>query len=63
MLYKWINAQLEIVILQQQQLQDVIGVCPQHNILWDSLTVSEHILFYGQLRGLQRKPVRSFQGF
>ncbi|XP_041064203.1 retinal-specific phospholipid-transporting ATPase ABCA4 [Carcharodon carcharias] len=28
-----------------------IGMCPQHNILFNNLTVAEHILFYTQLRG------------
>lgn len=31
-----------------------MGFCPQFNILYDNLTVSEHILFYGQLKGLSR---------
>ncbi|XP_069795195.1 retinal-specific phospholipid-transporting ATPase ABCA4 isoform X1 [Narcine bancroftii] len=30
--------------------QDV-GICPQHNILFNNLTVEEHILFYTQLKG------------
>ena len=29
-----------------------IGVCPQHDILWDDLTVAEHLLFYARLRGI-----------
>lgn len=29
-----------------------IGFCPQHNILFDELTVREHILFYCGLKGL-----------
>lgn len=29
-----------------------IGLCPQHNILFDELTVREHIIFYGRLKGL-----------
>ncbi|XP_072366635.1 retinal-specific phospholipid-transporting ATPase ABCA4 isoform X1 [Scyliorhinus torazame] len=28
-----------------------IGMCPQHNILFNNLTVAEHILFYTLLRG------------
>lgn len=27
-------------------------MCPQHNVLWDELTIAEHLLFYGQLRGM-----------
>ena len=28
-----------------------IGMCPQHNVLFERLTVEEHLVFYGQLRG------------
>ncbi|XP_024896512.1 ATP-binding cassette sub-family A member 7 isoform X3 [Pteropus alecto] len=29
-----------------------LGVCPQYNVLFDMLTVDEHIWFYGRLKGL-----------
>jgi len=29
-----------------------IGVCPQHDILWDDLTVEEHLLFYARIKGV-----------
>lgn len=32
-----------------------IGFCPQHNILFDELTVRDHIYFYCMLKGLTRK--------
>ncbi|XP_059504051.1 retinal-specific phospholipid-transporting ATPase ABCA4 isoform X3 [Stegostoma tigrinum] len=32
-------------------IRQEIGVCPQHNILFNNLTVAEHILFYTQLKG------------
>lgn len=32
------------------QLQ--IGVCPQFDILWGSLTVEEHLLFYARIKGI-----------
>ncbi|OPJ77306.1 retinal-specific ATP-binding cassette transporter isoform A [Patagioenas fasciata monilis] len=31
-----------------------IGMCPQYNILFNHLTVAEHILFYSQLKGRSR---------
>uniref|UniRef100_A0A8C3DUT2 P-type phospholipid transporter n=1 Tax=Corvus moneduloides TaxID=1196302 RepID=A0A8C3DUT2_CORMO len=31
-----------------------LGMCPQHNILFNHLTVAEHILFYSQLKGRSR---------
>lgn len=30
-----------------------LGLCPQHNILFDELTVAEHIIFFAQLKGIQ----------
>lgn len=29
-----------------------VGLCPQHNILFDDLTVGEHIAFYARLKGV-----------
>ena len=28
-----------------------MGVCPQFDILWDQLSVEEHLYFYARLRG------------
>ena len=39
-----------------------LGLCPQHNILYDHLTVEEHLLFYGSLRGLSRSQIRGETG-
>ncbi|CAJ2664524.1 unnamed protein product [Trifolium pratense] len=30
-----------------------MGVCPQHNLLWENLTGREHLLFYGRLKNLK----------
>lgn len=40
-----IKTQLDIVRLQ-------IGVCPQFDVLWDSLNVEEHLQFYARLKGV-----------
>ncbi|KAJ3115049.1 hypothetical protein HDU96_001276, partial [Phlyctochytrium bullatum] len=29
-----------------------IGVCPQYDILWDELTVTDHLVFYARLKGV-----------
>ncbi|KAL9155889.1 hypothetical protein ABFS82_09G035900 [Erythranthe guttata] len=29
-----------------------MGVCPQHDLLWDTLTGREHLFFYGRLKNL-----------
>ncbi|XP_013001127.2 phospholipid-transporting ATPase ABCA7 isoform X2 [Cavia porcellus] len=34
-----------------------LGVCPQHNVLFDMLTVEEHVWFYGRLKGLSAAAV------
>ncbi|KAH0514125.1 ATP-binding cassette sub-family A member 7 [Microtus ochrogaster] len=30
-----------------------LGICPQYNVLFDLLTVEEHVWFYGRLRGVR----------
>ncbi|XP_008793496.2 ABC transporter A family member 7-like [Phoenix dactylifera] len=30
-----------------------LGVCPQHDLLWETLTGREHLLFYGRLKNLK----------
>ncbi|XP_058181102.1 uncharacterized protein LOC131299530 [Rhododendron vialii] len=30
-----------------------MGVCPQHDLLWETLTAREHLLFYGRLKNLK----------
>ena len=30
------------------------GLCPQHDVLYDTLTVKEHLWFFGILKGLTR---------
>uniref|UniRef100_A0A5F9C4S8 ABC transporter domain-containing protein n=1 Tax=Oryctolagus cuniculus TaxID=9986 RepID=A0A5F9C4S8_RABIT len=34
------------------QIRKSMGWCPQHDILFDNLTVAEHLSFYAQLKGL-----------
>jgi ATP-binding cassette subfamily A (ABC1) protein 1 len=29
-----------------------LGICPQHDILYDDLTVEEHIILYGRIKGI-----------
>lgn len=36
-----------------------MGVTPQENILWDSLTCDEHLYFYGRLKGLKGADLKS----
>ncbi|KAF9279124.1 hypothetical protein BGZ68_008118 [Mortierella alpina] len=44
------------------EIKDVyrnIGVCPQHDILWDDLTVGEHLYFYARLKGVNAADERA----
>lgn len=38
-----------------KQIYPLMGVCPQHNILWPTLTAKEHLQFFGRLKGLTGK--------
>ncbi|XP_042650742.1 phospholipid-transporting ATPase ABCA7 isoform X2 [Tyto alba] len=40
-------------------IRKTMGTCPQHNVLFDILTVEEHIWFYGRLKGLSEERVRA----
>lgn len=35
---------------QQQQVAALVGICPQHDCLWDSLTGREHVRLYGRIK-------------
>ncbi|KAJ1524618.1 hypothetical protein ONE63_011102 [Megalurothrips usitatus] len=35
-----------------------MGVCPQHNVLFSSLTVEEHLLFFGRIKGVDEKVLK-----
>lgn len=35
-----------------ESIRESLGVCPQQDTLFDSLTVREHLLFYGGLKGM-----------
>ncbi|EEF52145.1 abc transporter, putative [Ricinus communis] len=38
---------------QMDRIYTSIGVCPQHDLLWETLTGREHLLFYGRLKNLK----------
>ena len=39
------------ILSQMDQVRSSMGVCPQHDVLFDNLTVKEHIIFFSQLKG------------
>lgn len=34
------------------EIRTFMGVCPQHDVLFDDLTVYEHLEFFGKLKGI-----------
>ncbi|EFA79499.1 hypothetical protein PPL_07550 [Heterostelium album PN500] len=42
---------------QMSQVRNVIGVCPQHDVIWKELTVFEHLKIYAALKGITSKHV------
>ena len=40
------------VVHEMQMVRERLGVCPQHNILFPTLTVTEHLLLFGAFRGV-----------
>lgn len=39
------------------QIRKNLGMCPQHNVLFDKLTVEEHLWFYSQLKGMAKEEI------
>lgn len=44
----WING----VQVGEGEANEFIGVCPQFDLLWENLTVYEHLKFYAILKGI-----------
>ena len=40
------------IVTHMHKIYSIMGVCPQHDILWDLLSPREHLTFYGQLKNL-----------
>jgi ABC-type multidrug transport system ATPase subunit len=38
------------ILKETRKIEEYIGLCPQHDILWEELTAKEHIWLYAQLR-------------
>ncbi|KAJ7308105.1 hypothetical protein JRQ81_008613 [Phrynocephalus forsythii] len=42
---------------EMDEIRKNLGMCPQHNVLFDKLTVEEHLWFYSQLKGMAEKEI------
>ncbi len=40
------------------RIYTLMGVCPQHDILWETLTARQHMMFYGRLKNLKGKELQ-----
>ncbi|XP_063839916.1 phospholipid-transporting ATPase ABCA3-like isoform X2 [Scylla paramamosain] len=40
------------IVTEMDEVRLSLGLCPQHDILFDDLTVSEHIIFFSKLKGM-----------
>ncbi|XP_065646706.1 phospholipid-transporting ATPase ABCA1 isoform X2 [Hydra vulgaris] len=40
------------------KIRTSLGMCPQHNVLYDKLTVEEHLWFYARLKGMREEDVQ-----
>ena len=45
---------------EMDAIRQSVGVCPQHNVLFDEMTVDEHLWFYARLKGKKHQIVISF---
>ncbi|TYJ05813.1 hypothetical protein E1A91_A12G189800v1 [Gossypium mustelinum] len=41
------------ILTSMDTIYTSMGVCPQHDLLWETLTGREHLLFYGRLTNLK----------
>ncbi|XP_031707233.1 phospholipid-transporting ATPase ABCA1 isoform X1 [Anarrhichthys ocellatus] len=46
------------ILTDMDSIRKYLGMCPQHNVLFNELTVEEHIYFYARLKGLSRDEVK-----
>ncbi|XP_038108176.1 ATP-binding cassette sub-family A member 3 [Culex quinquefasciatus] len=47
------------ITTDMEAVRGSLGLCPQHNVLFDELTVSEHIEFFARLKGVTGKGVKA----
>ncbi|CAD5121418.1 DgyrCDS9938 [Dimorphilus gyrociliatus] len=42
-----------------EEIRKSLGMCPQHNVLFEELTVEEHLYFYSKLKGVPNEKINS----
>ncbi|XP_030646875.1 ATP-binding cassette sub-family A member 2 [Chanos chanos] len=43
---------------EMELIRKNLGMCPQHNVLFDKLSVEEHLWFYSRLKGMAEEDIR-----
>ncbi|KAA8578520.1 hypothetical protein FQN60_007312, partial [Etheostoma spectabile] len=43
---------------EMERIRQNLGMCPQHNVLFDKLSVEEHLWFYSRLKGMAEEDLR-----
>ncbi|GJP41808.1 hypothetical protein CLOM_g1451 [Closterium sp. NIES-68] len=46
------------IVEDMDAIYSIMGVCPQHDLLWEQLTGREHLLFYGRLKNLRGQELK-----
>ena len=41
------------------KIRESLGLCPQHNMLFNDLSVTEHLVFFAMLKGLSMSQART----
>lgn len=45
------------------RVQELIGYCPQFDLLWSDLSVEDHLYFYSRLKNIQITSIKSVNAF
>ena len=51
------------ILTQIDKVQQLIGYCPQFDLLWNDLTVEEHLYFYSRLKNVDRRSTKKVKNF
>jgi len=44
---------------QIDKVQELIGYCPQFDLLWNDLSVEDHLYFYSRLKNVQASSMKT----
>jgi len=47
------------VVKQSDQARQHFGICPQHDVFWEHVTVYEHMVAFAHVRGVPREEIKS----